>query len=111
MLFPEFKETKVSECKCELNLEFCKKQRICYTEYDKEKMKISNRNILHENYSKWISFLISEDYINSENLHTFLLYETVIGEASSGEVYYVPANKGIGFNKDENIFNDDEIPF
>lgn len=110
LIASENKSVSKVVCKCDLQLGFCNKQRICYTEYDREGIKNIKREWEHKKYRMFIGFLIEDGLINADNLNIFLINDVVIGFSGSDQEDDFYQQKENLNSLNEGI-NEEEIPF
>ncbi|MFK7113793.1 hypothetical protein V3468_05000 [Flavobacterium oreochromis] len=108
LFFSEYVKQKPVKCKCDLKLEFCSKDQLCFPNYDYILLRPTNVNPLHEKFTNWVKHLVEERFFNPISLIHFLLYDNIIEDVND----YVE-DKVAARNNDEidSDFNEDEVPF
>lgn len=108
LFFSENVKQKPVKCKCDLKLEFCSKDQLCFPNYDYILLKPTNVNPLHEKFTNWVKHLIEERFFNSISLGHFLLYDNIIEDVNDYVELVRPARNNDVIDSD---FNEDEVPF
>ncbi len=108
LFFSEYVKQKPVKCKCDLKLEFCNKDQLCFPNYDYKLLRPTNINPLHEKVTNWVKHLIGKKLFNPISLGLFLLYDNIIEDVNDYKEEKIPAeNNDIG----DSDFNEDEVPF
>ncbi|WP_423740509.1 hypothetical protein V8245_05175 [Flavobacterium columnare] len=108
LFFSECVKQKSVKCKCDLKLDFCSKDQLCFPNYDCILLRPTNVNPLHEKFTNWVKHLIEERFFNSISLGHFLLYDNIIEDVNDYVELARPARNNDVIDSD---FNEEEVPF
>ncbi|ESU19941.1 hypothetical protein FCR2A7T_13480 [Flavobacterium cauense R2A-7] len=111
LLAPENESVSKVACKCDLQLGFCNKKRICYTEYDREAIKNIKREWEHKKYRTFIGYAIEDGYINTDNLNIFLINDVVFSFSNIADHEDGFYQQKENLNSLNEGIDKDEIPF